>query len=526
MVTEGSTLRRISVWLAAATIVLGVTALAGWALRIEILFKGRPGWIAILPWTALLFAAGGASLLLQQLRPEKRLGQWLAMFVLIAGAIMTIQRLGGFDWAVNRMLFPQFVAQHPYRPVGLMATNSAVAMLLLGSALVALRSNRYVQFREISGALALLIGFFAVLGHIYQVSALYRFDLYAAMAQYTTTCFVMLSLAVLTARPQTGIASLLTGTSSSAIFTRRLLIGSVVLPVVFGRLWLAARRAEIVSRETGVSVFVVSVVVVFLAIVFWSARALRNSDAIREAARTEAERANSAKSEFLAIMSHELRTPLNAIRGYADLLEMGIGGALSPEQKQHVTRIKRSERHLLTLIDDLLTYTQIESGRIRYDIRTIPLKSIVEEAILLTEPKVKAKHIELAAQFDGVEEDFIRADPDKVLQILLNLISNAVKFTERGGRIVLGCSTDVSGDDRVLMEVRDWGMGIPEDKIDLIFEPFFQIEAGLTRNSDGVGLGLAVSRTLARAMEGDIRAVSTPGVGSAFTVSLPKAQRS
>jgi signal transduction histidine kinase len=262
---------------------------------------------------------------------------------------------------------------------------------------------------------------------------------------------------------------------------------------------------------------------VFLAIVFWSAHALRHSESIREAARTEAERANRAKSEFLAIMSHELRTPLNAIRGYADLLEMGIGGALSSEQKQHVTRIKRSERHLLTLIDDLLTYTQIESGRIRYDIRKIPLKSVVEEAFLLTEPKINAKRIELSAKLDGVEDDFIHADPDKVLQILLNLISNAVKFTEPGGRIALACSCDPSRDDALLMEVRDWGRGIPGDKIDLIFEPFFQIEAGLTRNSDGVGLGLAVSRTLARAMNGDVTASSTPGAGSVFVVRLPRA---
>jgi signal transduction histidine kinase len=522
-VTEARTLRTISIGLGAATAGLGFAALIGWSFRIEVLFKGAPGWIAILPWTALLFAAGGMSLVLQQVRPNWRVGAWLGAFVLVAGTAMTVQRLGGMDWPINRMLFPTYVSEHPYRPVGLMATNSAIAMLLLGIALTAFGNRRYRHVREIAGALALLIGFFAVLGYVYDVSRLYRLDLYAAMAQFTTTCFVLLSTSVLIAKPERGLASLLTGKSSSAVFTRRLLIASVVFPVVLGRLWLAARRSGLVSREIGVALFVISVVVVFLAIVFWSAYALRHSESIREAARTEAERANRAKSEFLAIMSHELRTPLNAIRGYADLLEMGIGGALSSEQKQHVTRIKRSERHLLTLIDDLLTYTQIESGRIRYDIRKIPLKSVVEEAFLLTEPKINAKRIELSAKLDGVEDDFIHADPDKVLQILLNLISNAVKFTEPGGRIALACSCDPSRDDALLMEVRDWGRGIPGDKIDLIFEPFFQIEAGLTRNSDGVGLGLAVSRTLARAMNGDVTASSTPGAGSVFVVRLPRA---
>jgi signal transduction histidine kinase len=498
----------------------------------------------MLPWTAVGFAMGGGSLWMQtatersgaRSRAATSASRALAFAVLALGIVMAIQRFGGFELSINRIFFPQELVEFPYRPLGLMATNSSVCFSLLGSGLVLLSIGKWNGPRETASGAALLIAFLAVLGHVYGVSSLYSLDQYAGMAPITVLGFLLLSIGLLVAHCDGGAASLLVGSGGSALITRRLLLACLVLPVIFGRLWLEARRSDIVSRELGVSLFVVMTVVVFVSVLFWTARAMRKSEEKREEALAEAElssrvaieareaaeKANRAKSDFLAVMSHELRTPLNAIRGYADLLDLEIEGPLTNEQRAQLRKIQKSEGHLLALIDDLLSYTQIESGRLKYDVRDISLRSVIDEAFVLVEPRARAKGVQLEANLDGVGSDTIRGDPEKLLQILLNLISNAIKFSDPGGLVSIRCDEvrNDAGSSTVNIEVRDHGRGIPQDKLDDIFEPFFQVEKGLTRNSDGVGLGLAISRTLARAMSGDVTAKSEPGKGSAFVVSV------
>jgi len=237
------------------------------------------------------------------------------------------------------------------------------------------------------------------------------------------------------------------------------------------------------------------------------------------AARTEAERANRAKSEFLAVMSHELRTPLNAIGGYAELMELGIRGAVTEQQREDLRRIQASQRHLLGLINEVLNYARLETGTVRYDLVDVRVADALAEAEGLVAPQARAKGITLAAP-DAASDVVTRADAEKLRQILVNLLSNAVKFTDRGGSIHVGC--DTLG-DRVRIRVRDTGIGIGADKLESIFEPFVQVRADLTRTAEGTGLGLAISRDLARGMGGELTAESRPGVGSTFTLVLPRA---
>jgi signal transduction histidine kinase len=531
------TLGQLSLVCAQATTLLGVVVLIGWIIGNDILKRGVPSAIPMLPWTAFAFAMAGVSLWIQMRSrgssPRSRItatiGRAMAVGVLATGIVMGIQRFGKFDWSINTLFFAGAIAELPYRPLGLMATNSAVCFMLLGFALLLLSFDKLKGIRESACAAALFIAFLAVLGHMYAVSSLYSLDQYAGMAPLTVVGFLLLSIGVLVAHSE-GAASLLIGDAGSALITRRLLFACVVLPVIFGRVWLESRRSNIVSRELGVSLFVVLTVIVFIAVLFWTARAMRKSEQRREEALAEAEqareaaeKANRAKSQFLAVMSHELRTPLNAIRGYADLLDLEIEGPLTNSQRGQLKKIQRSEGHLLALIDDLLSYTQIESGRLSYNLQDISLRSVVEEAFVLTEPRAKAKSIQLAANLDDVGNDRIRGDPEKLLQILINLISNAIKFSDEGGRVTIRCyeGADSGGSPMVEIEVRDSGRGIPEDMLDEIFEPFFQIDNGLTRSNEGVGLGLAISRTLARGMSGEIRASSEAGAGSTFIVSVP-----
>ncbi|MEP6991526.1 MAG: ATP-binding protein [bacterium] len=245
----------------------------------------------------------------------------------------------------------------------------------------------------------------------------------------------------------------------------------------------------------------------------------RTERAGAEKARVEAENANRAKSEFLAVMSHELRTPLNAIGGYAELIELGIHGPVTPEQRHALERIQSSQRHLLGLITAVLNYARVEGGVLTYAREEVPLVETITECEALTAPQMRAKRITFS--FTSRDAPFIAcADGEKVRQILLNLLGNAVKFTDPDGRITVHC---VAEDGVVAVEVEDTGVGIAPEHLARVFDPFVQVDSKLTRTNEGVGLGLAISRDLARGMGGDLTARSTPGVGSVFTLTLPVA---
>jgi PAS domain S-box-containing protein len=242
------------------------------------------------------------------------------------------------------------------------------------------------------------------------------------------------------------------------------------------------------------------------------------------AARAEAEAASRVKSEFLATMSHELRTPLNAIGGYAQLLEMGLRGAVSDEQRADLERIQRSQRHLLSVINEVLNYARLESGAVTYDVRPTVVADVVATTISLIEPQRAAKRLALDVrlpEFAGQSMPHVLADRDKLQQVLLNLLSNAVKFTPEGGRVTVEFLPGPNASGMAEVRVIDTGVGIPADKLEAIFEPFVQVGRSLNSPGEGTGLGLAISRDLARGMGGDLTVESALGVGSTFTLALP-----
>ncbi|HEY1174875.1 MAG TPA: HAMP domain-containing sensor histidine kinase [Phytomonospora sp.] len=262
----------------------------------------------------------------------------------------------------------------------------------------------------------------------------------------------------------------------------------------------------------------------------------------------EVERANQAKAEFLANMSHELRTPLNAIQGHVQLLEMGLHGPVTDAQRAALDRVQRAQRHLLGLITDILNFAKLESGRVEFDVREVSVPEVIADVLPMIEPQAAARGLTLVVDAPGAaggdadahgadaERDaeaarrlLVWADREKLAQVLLNLLANAVKFTAPGGAVTVAMEAPDGSPERLLIHVRDTGIGIPADRLEAVFEPFVQLRGvggsrGAARGAEGTGLGLAISRDLARGMNGDLTARSEEGAGSTFSLSLRRAR--
>ncbi len=246
--------------------------------------------------------------------------------------------------------------------------------------------------------------------------------------------------------------------------------------------------------------------------------------AAADRARTEAETANAAKATFLATMSHELRTPLNAISGYVDLLLAEIRGPLTEQQSSDLERIRRAGTHLMGLINDVLNLEKLETGQVPFLSDVVSLNETLTNASTMIEPQAAAKGVAFSCA--PVDRSLtVQGDQDKVLQIVLNLLANAVKFTPEGGRVSLSAA-HAPADGAMQITVLDTGRGIPSDQLTRIFEPFVQVGRRLSGADAGAGLGLAISRELARGMGGEITVKSVEGTGTTFVVTLPQLRKS
>ena len=252
--------------------------------------------------------------------------------------------------------------------------------------------------------------------------------------------------------------------------------------------------------------------------------ALQDQQLAEEAGAAErvAEMANAAKARFLTTMSHELRTPLNAIGGYADLIAMGLRGPVTAAQSHDLSRIRHAQEHLMSLINSVLNFAKLESGSVIYELAAVSVDAALEDVREMLMPHLERQGLTYRTIADpqAVGSCLVIADVEKLRQILINLLSNAIKFTSSGGTITTSFETR---DDVCLIRVHDTGRGISDEQLSTIFDPFVQVGRLLNSKDQGVGLGLSISRELARGMGGDLTVASTLGVGSTFTLTLRRA---
>jgi len=526
----------------AAVVVLGAFVLAGWALDLEFVTTAARGF-PMIPQTALCFVLSGGSLIMA-VRPRRNatteaIQQTLAAFVGIIALITLYEYARGSGAGIDLLLFGDKLVDMPWSPPGRISVNSAGTLLLYALALLFIPHDRRQRDHRAQwfATPALLIPLVAILGYVFGVKGMYSLSHSTGMAVPTAIGQLILGVGILFANRERGIPSLLLDEGAAGVLTRRLLPAALVAPIILGLIRLAGETAGFYETEFGVSIFAVSTIVVFVLLVLWSARALRESDKERvdllameknaraiaeharaeaEAARAEAERANTIKTDFLAVMSHELRTPLTAIMGYEELLSDGITGPVTELQRQQLGRINASARHLLGLIDEILTFARVDIGRERVRYESMSVNQTLTEAAALIESMAAAKKLKYTIELLG-EDQSIQTDGTKLRQMLVNLLSNAVKFTDQGE---VRLTTSVR--DRMLeIRVSDTGVGIDAANIETVFEPFWQAEQNVTRKSGGTGLGLSVTRKLARLLGGDVSVASSLGAGTTFLLTLP-----
>ena len=528
-------LRAIGRWAALFAAVLAALALASYPLGMRVARSfGNP--LEVQPNTALGILLLAVALLV---RGTGRAGR-VASIVLAAaataiGAATLLEHVTGVGPRVDGLLRRALPAAPGITGPGRMGPLAAGSLVAGGVAVLLLSRARGALAAQAVALAAVPLPLIGVVGHAYGVTVLYGAPGPSAQALPTALGFLALAVALLCARPDGGLVAPLAGTGTGSALARRMLAYVLLVPVVLGGAALAISGAG-PQAAFAVSLLVVSLSLVFSGLVLRDAhaidrievaklRAQEDRAASREelaraldnehAARAQAEAASRAKDQFLATLSHELRTPLNAILGWSGLLR---GGPADPERlARGLAVIERNGRSLAQLVDDLLDMSEIAAGRMEVAHADVDLVEVVDGAIEATRALASAKGIALSrAPLSDAPQ--VVGDAGRLRQVVTNLLSNAVKFTPAGGAVDVRVRRE---DQQALVEVADTGIGMSPDLLRSAFDPFVQADGSSIRGHGGLGLGLAISRTLVALHGGTLEAESDgPDAGSTFRMRL------
>lgn len=508
--------------LCALVALIALAVLGGWLFDISRLRTFGGGWSPIAPLTVVMLLL--VSLGSLTFYPRPRIANVALTLALAIGALVLINYFTGISFGLAS--FSRGFQRSARAPIPeLPAPDASAAFILLAVAFFCLRSNsaRAHDTADVFAAAIAVVCLEVLVAFVYQFVFSDDRTGFRQIAPHTTFAVILLAVTVVAQRPTPGLYRAMTGPSQSALLLRRLLPITVFSCLLVGFLEVEAIRAHVGGTLPDIVAWSVTFTIIVIAILlFATSMGMRQAEATVHQREQELVRANDAaisasntKSRFMAVMSHELRTPLTGILGYADMLEAGVAGPLTPEARKFVSRIRTSGWHLVGLIDAVLLYA---SGRPAHEqVRNEPLDliALLHEIISDFEAQAADKRIDIAIDHQ-TEQLMVWSDPSRLREVLNNLIGNSVKFTEAGGVTVRAL---VKGDD-VTVEIIDTGIGIDEKFLSRIWEPFEQQDDPHTRERGGMGLGMALTRMLCDQMNVPINVESRSGAGTTITLRL------
>ncbi len=526
--------------------VTGYVTLTAWLLNLQPLKSLWPGLVTLKANAAFCLMLSGFSLWLMRNEAMSQRKRFVArsgsVAVLVVGLLTLAEYLFASNLGIDQLLFRESAGAPGTSHPGRMSPLTAFSMALLGTSLFLLTGRRGPFVSQILALAAAPISLTALLGYLYGVKRLYGFASFTEMAPQTAVALLLLCLGILSARPERGVMKVISSESVTGMAARRLLIASVGVPASLGWLRLAGQRAGLYGTEFGVSLFVMSTVVIFGALVFWHIRSLygvelerrwaegmlrrsheelekrvRERTADLQQANERLQRLDEMKSNFLALAAHELKTPLTAIRGCLSLIAQGRVGVLTKKQKHLIDLVEEASGRLHRLVEDLLDLSKIELGQIKMEMAWTDLRSLLKREITVVRVQAQNKGIEVEEAVDDHLRE-VRCDRDRIREVVDNLISNAVRYTPAQGRIRIQAANIRNG---VQIDVSDTGVGIKREDQERIFEPFQYLRKSGFDGEKSTGLGLALVKKIIEAHGGQIMVKSREGEGSTFSVTLP-----